>query len=216
MTEPARVTHLDDLLAIGGPPTWRPIRAALGIGAFGVNAYSASEPGEQIIDDHDEVSGSAGGHEELYLVVRGHARFTVDGEEIDAPAGTLVFVPDPASRRVAHVVEGKTVLLIVGGRRGEAFSPSGWEQSGYAAALALQGDHERALALAREAAEAHPDKGGTLYNVACAEALCGDHESALAHLRRAIELEPRAAGWAAGDSDLDAIREDPEFPRPLA
>jgi tetratricopeptide (TPR) repeat protein len=212
LTQPPRVTRLDDLMSLGGPPTWRPIRAALGIGAFGVNAYSATRPGEQIIDDHDEVSGSAGGHEELYVVMRGHARFTVDGEEIDAPAGTLVFVPDPASRRVAHVVDGETVVLIVGGRRGEAFAPSGWEQSGYAAALATRGERDRALELAREAAEAHPDKGATLYNVACAEALCGEHESALAHLRRAVELEPRAVRWAAEDSDLDAIREHPDFP----
>jgi hypothetical protein len=70
--------------------------------------------------------------------------------------------------------------------------------------------------MAREAAQAHPDKGGTLYNVACTEALCGEHESALEHLRRAITLEPRAAQWAADDPDLDSIRDHPEFPRPLA
>jgi tetratricopeptide (TPR) repeat protein len=212
MTEPPRVTRLDDLMALGDGPTWRLIRAPLGIGAFGVNAYSAAEPGDQIIDDHDELNGSAGGHEELYVVVRGHARFTVDGEEIDAPAGTLVFVPDPASRRVAHAVEADTVLMIVGGRPGEAFTPSAWEQSGFAVALAQRGEHERALAVAREAAQAHPDVGSALYNVACAEALAGEGAAALEHLRRALELEPRTAKWAADDPDLESIRGQPGFP----
>ena len=31
------------------------------------------------------------GNEELYVVLRGRARFEIDGETVDAPAGTLVF-----------------------------------------------------------------------------------------------------------------------------
>jgi tetratricopeptide (TPR) repeat protein len=189
------------------------VREPLGITAFGVNAYSAAEPGEVVVEDHDETGGGAGRHEELYVVLRGHARFTVDGEEIDAPAGTLVFVPDPVSRRVAHAVEAGTVVLVVGGRTGEPFRPSPWERSSLAAAFAQHGEHERALALAREVAEAHPDNGSALYNVACAEARAGARDAALEHLRRAVELDPRAASWAADDSDLDALRDDPAFPR---
>ena len=33
-------------------------------------------------------------HEELYLVTAGAATFTVDGETVEAPSGTLVHVPD--------------------------------------------------------------------------------------------------------------------------
>jgi tetratricopeptide (TPR) repeat protein len=212
MPEPARTVHVDDLPALAGPPTWRPIRTELGIAAFGVNAYSAAEPGDLLIEEHDEVGGSAGRHEELYLVVRGHARFTVDGQDIDAPAGTLVFLPDPQSRRTAVAEAPDTVAMVVGGVVGEAFSPSPWEGAALAAGHAQRGDHERALALARESAEAHPDRGQVLYNVACAESLAGESEAAIEHLRRALELEPRAAGWSREDPDLDPIRDHPDFP----
>jgi tetratricopeptide (TPR) repeat protein len=208
----ARVVHLDDLPVLPGEFTWRPVRTELGIEAFGVNAYSAASAGEQLIEEHDEVGGGAGRHQELYVVVRGHARFTVDGEDIDAPAGTLVFVPEPTSRRVAWAEADDTVALVVGAAVGEAYAPSPWEGAALAVAFAQRGDMARALELAREAAAAHPDHGKVLYNVACAEALAGDHDAALEHLGRAVELEPRTREWAADDADLDAIRDDARFP----
>lgn len=60
------------------------------------------------------------GHEELYVVVRGHARFTIDGEDLDAPAGTLVFLPEPEAKRVATALEDGTIVMAVGGAVGEA------------------------------------------------------------------------------------------------
>ena len=74
------------------------IRRVLGVEAFGVNAWSASAAGDRLIPDHDEVPS---GHEELYLVLEGRARFTLDGREVDAPTGTLVHVRDPACHRAA-------------------------------------------------------------------------------------------------------------------
>jgi hypothetical protein len=56
--------------------------------AFGVNAWTAREAGDVVIQEHDEDSG----HEELHVVVSGHAAFAVDGDEIEAPKGSLVFV----------------------------------------------------------------------------------------------------------------------------
>ena len=35
------------------------------------------------------------GHQEAYVVIAGHATFSLDGEEIDAPQGTVVFIRDP-------------------------------------------------------------------------------------------------------------------------
>ncbi len=93
------VTTLDE---IPKRDTWIPVRDHFGIGAFGVNAYRGQEAGAPVISDHTELMAK---HEELYVVVEGHATFTVDGEEVDAPAGTLVFVSDPASRRSAVAKE---------------------------------------------------------------------------------------------------------------
>jgi hypothetical protein len=64
-----------------------------------------------------------------------------------------------------------------------------------------------------EALAEHPGQAGVLYNLACFEALAGRREAALEHLRAAAELAPDEVGrWAAGDEDLDSVRDDPGFP----
>jgi hypothetical protein len=197
---------------VSGKQRWHPLRAELGISAFGVNAW-VGDTGDELIEPHDELGAGAAGHEELYVVVRGRARFVVDEIEHDGPAGTAVFVPDPASRRVAYGEEDGTVVLVVGAQAGEAFAPSAWEVSSLAAEFARRGDGERATGYRAESLERHPDHLHTLYNIACAEALAGDREAALDHLARAVAAEPAAAEWAREDRDLDAIRDDPRFPR---
>ena len=69
------------------------------------------------------------GHEELFVVVSGHAVFTVGGEEIDAPAGMLVFVRDPALPRSARATVDDTAILAVGARPGAPYAVSRWEQA---------------------------------------------------------------------------------------
>lgn len=204
-----RVVRLDDLerIRVAGVE-WRPIRRALGISAFGINAYAAGA-GEQLIEEHDE----AGGHEEVYLVVRGRAAFTVDGEEIDAPAGTLVFLPEPATRRSAVAVEDGTVAVAVGGSPGAAGPPSAWEHYFAAAPAVEAGDFERAYEIAAAGLADHASSGALHFNLACFKARAGDREGAFEHLERALALEPRARIWTAEDADLDTIRDDPRFPR---
>ena len=125
--------HLDDVrtLSFGSDdePDWKPLRHELGIGAFGVNAWLAKAAGDQAVERHDEkvAEGGTNGHEELYVVLRGAARFTVDGEAIDARAGTLVFVSDPELTREAIATADDTVVLAIGAARGVAFEPSDWE-----------------------------------------------------------------------------------------
>ena len=128
MSERYGVTTLDELAmpAIPGQARWHTIRRTLGVSAFGVNAWTATADGGQIIGEHEEASGEA--HEELYIVVTGHATFTLDGEEVAAPAGTLVHVADPAVKRGAVGEEG-TTIIVVGAKPGEAFTPSTWERA---------------------------------------------------------------------------------------
>ena len=97
MTERFQVTRLDEVdgYADEGRPRWHMIRTMLGIESFGINAWRATEAGQEIIGEHDELGDGAGGHEELYLVLGGRATFTVDGERVAAPAGSLVYVKDP-------------------------------------------------------------------------------------------------------------------------
>ena len=61
-------------------------------------------------------------------MMSGHAVFTVDGEEIDAPAGTIVFVRDPALLRAARATADGTAILMVGGPPGAPYAVSRWEE----------------------------------------------------------------------------------------
>jgi mannose-6-phosphate isomerase-like protein (cupin superfamily) len=131
MSQPPKVMHLDEFDRIAGPQTltWLPVRHTLGIRAFGTNAYIAAEAGDDVVEAHDELAepgqDPTASHQELYFVARGHATFTIDGSEHDAPAGTYVFIPDPASRRYAVAREPGTTVLSFGGPA--TFEPSSWE-----------------------------------------------------------------------------------------
>jgi hypothetical protein len=208
------VAHVDEIptLPTDGAPPWKPVRRHLGISSFGVNAFLAGEAGEHVIEEHTETSGGAAGHEELYLVLRGSARFQVDGSEVAAPQGTLVFVRDPEARRGAVATEPDTIVLAFGGTPGQPYRPSPWEFYAPAFALSQAGDNEGALRLVADGLEQHPERPTLLYNLACYEALTGHAKQAVDHLARAIELEPRMAGWARDDADFAGIRDRSDFP----
>jgi mannose-6-phosphate isomerase-like protein (cupin superfamily) len=127
-----QVTHIDEIpepegQKDEGEPDWHAVRIHFGIQSFGVNAYTATQQGE-IVGEHDEVKHSGTQHEELFFVMKGSATFTIDGESVEAPAGTFVYVPDPASIRSAVAHEAGTTVVVFGGTPGEAFSVSPWEQ----------------------------------------------------------------------------------------
>ena len=213
------MTRIDDLdrVPVGTHGLlWRPVRRRLGIEAFGVNAYTSDGPGEEVVEAHDELGSGAGHHEELYVVLRGRATFTLDGEEHDAPAGTLVFVRDPAIRRSAVAVDADTAVLAVGGERGAAYEVSPWEYSFAAKPLADAGDHTGALALVEEALAHYPDNGAVLYDLACYRALAGDLDGAAEALLASLDAEPKALEWAQDDADLASIRDRPELAARLA
>jgi hypothetical protein len=93
-------------------PFWFPLQHVFGLTAFGANASVAQTTGYVLVEEHDE-RGSA--QEELYVVVRGRARFTLAGDDVDAPAVTVVAVRDPSVSRGAVALEPGTTLLAFGG-----------------------------------------------------------------------------------------------------
>ena len=126
-----RTIHLDEVEPVTnsdpGEARWLPVRHRLGVSAFGVNAWQAREEGDEVIEEHDERhDGTAQEHEELYFVARGHARFRIGDEQVEAPEGTFVFLPDPGVVRAATGTEGTTVLAI-GAPAGQAYEVSPWE-----------------------------------------------------------------------------------------
>ncbi|HJW74682.1 MAG TPA: hypothetical protein VJ787_03285 [Thermoleophilia bacterium] len=199
--------RIDELMRQGG---WSPIRRHFDVRAFGVNAWTARESGSPVIPEHDEVPS---GHEELYLVTAGRATFTVAGERTDAPAGTLVFVRDPAATRGAVAEEPGTTVLAIGGRQGGAYRPRAWEANDEVLPLFDEGEYAEAKNVLMEALAlgTYEDAASLLYNLACAEARLGERDDALEHLHVAIEERPSFAEDARHDDDLAAIRDDPRF-----
>jgi tetratricopeptide (TPR) repeat protein len=206
--------RLDEVEALPtfGKLKWKPLRRPLGVSAFGINAYWADQAGDELIEEHDELGSGAGGHEEVYVVIGGAARFTVAGEEFDAPPGTVVFVRDPAARRAAIAAEANTTALAVGGVAGRPYEISPWEWVAEAIPAWQSGDYATAHRMIEGGLREHPENPSLLYDLACLEALQGESEAALRHLARAVELKPTYAKDAQQEDDFASIRSDPRFP----
>jgi tetratricopeptide (TPR) repeat protein len=201
------VARLDEIEEVtDGRCPWRPVRHHLGVTSFGVNAWIAQDAGDRIINEHDEVDED----EELYLVHTGRATFELDGERVDAPAGTLVFA-QPGVKRTAFAEEPGTTLLALGGTPGQAYEPHGYEIWAPLNHLYEAGKYAELADRGREVIEAHPQYPMLLYNLACCESLAGRTADAIEHLRLSIERSERGRSLAAGDSDFDPIRDEPAF-----
>jgi tetratricopeptide (TPR) repeat protein len=209
VSEPYSVVKIPEIepISVAGVQ-WKPLRRTLGIDAFGINAYSANAVGDHVVEEHTEETL---GHQEAYVVIVGHATFSLDGEEVDAPQGTVVFIRDPKVRRFATAVEPGTTVLAIGGVPG-VHTPSAWEWYFEAEKYRESGDHDAALELLADAQERYPDHAGVLYSLACWQSLAGDTDAAIASLSAAVAIRPEAAEWAKDDADLDPIRGLPGSP----
>jgi mannose-6-phosphate isomerase-like protein (cupin superfamily) len=204
----ARIDELDSYPIQGQQGlTWRPVRRRFDIRSFGVNAYTAAEAGQRVVEEHREQDG----HEELYVVLAGRATFTVEGEEHDAPAGTLVHCP-PGTLRSAFAAEPQTTVLGIGAKPGVVFEPSGWEWVFAGISLLDQGDEAGARAELQAGIEANPDAWQGYFNLACIEARLGNEDAALRELERAAERDQEAvAKFAPDDEDFASLKSNPRF-----
>jgi mannose-6-phosphate isomerase-like protein (cupin superfamily) len=201
MTRPPRVVHLDDIEAIPGPGTltWHPVRAHLGLRAFGTNAYTG-DVGDDVVEPHDENPDLA--HEELYFVARGRATFTLDGETFDAPTGTYVFVPDPATHRHAVAQEAGTTVLSFGGPA--SFEPSAWEWMFRAVAL-TDSDPAAAREIVEDGLDQHPESPGLRIALARVLLAEGDEAAARAALADAIARQADVEDYVRQDAALSRL-----------
>jgi mannose-6-phosphate isomerase-like protein (cupin superfamily) len=205
------VVALDELErypAMSGAPVLIPLRRHFEVRAFGINCWTAPI-GSPVIERHSEPDGD----EEVYVVLRGRARFTVHDETFDAGPATLVHV-QPNTVREAIAIEPETVVLAVGAKPGEAFEPKSWEDLQIAFAEARARGEEEARALLSEMLVREPHAWQPAYNAASFEALTGNADAAFEHLARALALgPPRVRQLAAHGEDLAALRSDPRWQR---
>jgi hypothetical protein len=189
-----------------------PVREHFGISSFGVNAFT---PGDDatLIGEHDE---SGTGQEELYVVVEGHATFEIDGETVEAPAGSYVYVKPEARRKAT----GEGVVLALGATPGKAYEPINWGDAWKFHQDSMTAYSEQRYADAVEAVRAGlehaPDNSGLHYNYACFATLAGDtSDETFEHLRRSVELHDSFRDQARLDDDFAAVRDDPRFEQAL-
>jgi tetratricopeptide (TPR) repeat protein len=187
---------------------WIPVRRGLGIGAFGVNAFRAAREGDTVVEDHVESPGQ----EELYVVIRGRARFTIDQGPVELGPGDAVFVADPGSRRHAVALEDGTTVLAVGGWRGRPYHSLPWEPIYLARSAMRAGDWAAALEILEREGGEHRDTAIVSFRIACCHARLGEDEPALAELRRAIEINPDVRAQAENEDAFAALRESDAWP----
>ena len=204
------LAHIDELdrIEMRDGFVWRPVRRHFGIRAFGINAYTPGSTG-QIVEEHTE---QMLGHEEIYLVLRGRVRFTIDEDEHELGAGQLVFLRDPSLRRGAVALTDDAAVLAIGGKPGEAHEISAWEFTFGASPAVQAGRYDEARRLLREGLDEKPGSPAILYDLACVEALAGESDAALELLNEAIAKNERFREYAQTDEDFAAIRDDPRFP----
>jgi quercetin dioxygenase-like cupin family protein len=201
------IDELERFPTTAGTQVLRPLRRRLGFQPFGVNVWVGEHPGDHVIEPHREPDGV----EELYIVLRGIARFTLGDDSFTAPAGTLVHAP-PRTFREATASEAGTAVLAMGAKAGEAFKPSAWEDFYVAYASLRAGDAEQGRRAVQAALDREPDAWQGAFNAACFEALAGETDTAIEHLRRAAEQNPaEVRRLAPDDPDLDSIRTDPRY-----
>jgi tetratricopeptide (TPR) repeat protein len=197
--------RIEDLTRDGG---WAPLRRHFDVRAFGINGWTADEAGKTVIGEHDE---ERSGQEELYLVLSGKATFTVDGADVEAVPGTVVFVRDPAAKRTAVADEPGTTILAVGGTPGEEYRLRAWEANAEIFPLFGAGDVAEAKRRLEEEIGRYEGNELLVYNLACAEVRLGESDQALEHLREAIAERASFAELARKDDDFASLRGDARF-----
>jgi hypothetical protein len=204
------VARLEDIDEVDdGREPFRAVRQHFGITSFGATAWTGRDVGDRIFNEHDEADD---GSEELYLVLHGQAVFEVDGDRVEAAAGTFLFVPSGV-KRTAFAEEPGTTILALGAIPGKVYEPTGWELFAPLRPLYEAGEYAEAAERGRLLVEANPRYAELAYNVACCASRAGRTAEALDHLGRAIERSEQCRGYAKGDSDFDPIREEPAFKR---
>jgi hypothetical protein len=203
------VAHLDEIQEFDDAGChFQPVRHQLGITAFGVTAWTARAAGDLVINEHDE--GDPTADQELFLVLRGHAVFELDGDRVDAPSGTLVFAP-PGTKRTATATAEGTTIVAVEGTPGQAYEPRGWELWAPLAPLYEAGEYAEVADRLGALVTTSPQYPMLFFNLACCESLSGRTSDALDHLTRAVEMSEEFRHSAKTDSDLDPIRDEPAF-----
>jgi AraC-like ligand binding domain len=207
-----KAVELDEVEALpwaGAQVRWHPLRERLDARIVGIAAFTAEQAGDDVIEPHDEANGGRG-HEEIYVVLRGRARFRLDGDELDAAAGTFVLVSDTHVHRHAIAQEPGTAVLALGGPPTFEPSASEWIER---ARPHLRSDPGRARAILDDLRTTKPDSVGVHIGEALWEAAQGNFDTAREYLKTALSADPSVRAALQRDPDIGPLFEAPPFGR---
>lgn len=124
MSDAVVVLPLTEVSPYSGPHalpgiSFRPLRAALGVTAWGMNVLDL-EPGCELYPEHDHIED---GQEEVYLVLEGAVMLRTGGRDYALEAGTACRVAPEVRRKLVTGAVGARVLAI-GAAPGKAFVPT--------------------------------------------------------------------------------------------
>jgi mannose-6-phosphate isomerase-like protein (cupin superfamily) len=180
--------------------TWRPVRRALGADIVGIAVFTADRSGEVVVEPHTEVDGGRG-QQEIYVVLRGKARFVIDGTEVEAPAGTLLRV-DPQAHREAVATEAGTAVLALGGESTFEPSASEWIER---ARPHIRANSSRAREIIEDRRRELPGDRGIDAGEALLALGQGDEPTARAIVGHLVKDLPHIRKVLAEDPDLRAL-----------
>ena len=146
-------------------------------------------------------------------MISGTAEFTVAGETVDAPAGTLVFVPDVASERAAVAREPDTTVLVIGAPAAAPLPTSPFEYWFAAEPAYRSGDYDGAIGLASTGPRrvARPSGHQLPARLLSRPRRAGPTRRSSTSPSRS-PASPAPPGGRPSDADFDSIRDDPAFP----
>ena len=208
MAEGWTLVALDDVEAMpwqGGELEWRPLRSALGTRIVGMAAFTAARAGQELIEGHSEADGGLG-HEEVYVVLRGRATFTLGDETVDAAQGSFIAVTDPGVFRRAVAAQAGTAVLALGGPG--TFEPSASEWIERARPL-LRSNPARARELLDELGRERPESPGVEIGEALWELSQGHGETARELVASVVSANPELRFALEQDPDLGRLVADP-------
>jgi mannose-6-phosphate isomerase-like protein (cupin superfamily) len=197
-----RVADVEGIPWRGTELVWHPLRAALGLRAFGAAAYTATREGQPVVEPHRE-SVDGRGHEELYVVLAGSVRFVLDGSPVTLDAGGCVRVSPEVHREGAAISVPATVLALGGP---PTFPVAGGEWLEQARPW-LASDPARARALLEAGARELPDSPAVRYGFALLAFAEGRTDDARTALADAVARAPALMDEAASEPGLFGLLE---------
>jgi quercetin dioxygenase-like cupin family protein len=96
---PYEIVDAAEIEAVNG--VFKPLRASLGVSAFGINQIELPPNAEGPEHDHGE-----DGQEEVYAIVGGRGTIWVEGETHDLRPGQFVFLAPGTSRKMVAGADG--------------------------------------------------------------------------------------------------------------